>query len=256
MTIKDDKRSLGGRTAIVTGAGSGVGLATSVGLGALGATVVLADISPDRLEEAAIKMAEQNIRHKTVQCDVRLEPDVARLIAEATNSFGRLDILCNNAGVPGPTRPVPTWDVSDDDWNRVFDTNLRATFYAMRHAVPALIKSRGAVINTASICGLSMKGSVVYGASKAALIHLTKGYAMELAAKGVRVNCVCPGMVATRFGENLERTELKNGHDALVPMGRIAQPDEIAEAIIYFASDRSAYATGSVLVVDGGFSMT
>jgi NAD(P)-dependent dehydrogenase (short-subunit alcohol dehydrogenase family) len=178
---------------------------------------------------------------------------VKQLVAEARDAFGRIDVVCNNAGVAGPANPAPTWELSDAEWDRLFETNLRSTLYMVRHAVPALIESKGRIVNTASVAGLIVWGTVAYGASKAALIQLTRGLAIELAPHGVRVNCVCPGRVVTRFGEGVERPQARS---APIPLGRRAEADEIAEAILYLASARSSYATGAALVLDGGYSLT
>lgn len=242
-----------GQTVIVTGGGSGVGAAAAQRFAAQGANVVIADMRPERLAEIEATISGSGAV-KGVAGNVRVEADVEALVKTALDTFGRIDVICNNAGVPGPNKPVPTWEMLDEDWDRVFETNLRATLYMVRHAVDALTATAGRIVNTASVAGMVVWGSVAYGASKAALIHLTRGLAVELAPHGVRVNCVCPGMIATRFGEGLERPEARTSQVS-IPLGRVAEAGEIAEAIVYLASTRSSYMTGAAVVLDGGYSV-
>lgn len=244
-----------GQTVVITGAGSGVGRAAALRFAHEGADLALCDLHEDRVEDLCDELATIGAEPLAMACDVRTEADIAGIAAATMDRFGRIDVVCNNAGVPGPKRPVPTWELSDEEWNRLFETNLRSTLYMVRHTVPALIATGGRIVNTASVAGIVVWGTVAYGASKAALIQLTRGLAVELAPHGVRVNCVCPGMIATRFGEGLERPAAASAGLSAIPLGRVATAEEIAEAILYLASARSSYATGASLVLDGGYSI-
>ena len=248
-------KEFAGQTVVITGAGSGVGDAAAHRVAEEGANIVVGDLHADRVERARSDLEATGAPVVGLACDVRSDNDVERLVNAAVDTFGRLDVVCNNAGVPGPKKPVPTWELTDEEWDQLFETNLRSTLYMVRHAVPALIESKGRIVNTASVAGMVVWGTVAYGASKAALIQLTRGLAIELAPHGVRVNCVCPGIIATRFGEGLERPAAAAAGLSAIPLGRIAEAAEIAEAIVFLASPRSSYATGAALVLDGGYSV-
>jgi meso-butanediol dehydrogenase/(S,S)-butanediol dehydrogenase/diacetyl reductase len=228
---------LDGRVALVSGAASGIGAAIVTRLTADGATVVGADVQP---------MADG------VGCDVR-DPDAcSRAVAETVARHGRLDILANVAGI-GVARRIG--ELAPDEWRAVIEVNLTGTFLLSQSALPALLASRGVIINMGSVAGLRATAyNAAYCASKGGVIMLTKSMAIELAKSGVRVNAVCPASVDTPFLRNFEVPE---GADmslfarAASPMGRLIDPGEVAAAFSYLASDDAAAVSGTTLVIDG-----
>jgi NAD(P)-dependent dehydrogenase (short-subunit alcohol dehydrogenase family) len=244
---------LRGRRAIVTGAGSGIGRATAHRLAAAGADVLAADISEQAVADTA-ESGDGNLRPTTV--DVSDEGSVAALFAEADQLWGdRLDILANIAGI-GTTTPLV--DTSLDDWERVFAVNARGTFLCCRAALRRMVPSGGGtIINMASVAGMvGLRNRAPYSASKGAVIALTRALAVEYVAQGVRVNAVCPGTIDTPWVSRLV-TEAGEGRDDLVarqPMGRLGTSEEIADAVLYLASDAAAFVTGSQFVIDGGLT--
>lgn len=243
-----------GKVAVVTGAGAGIGAATARRLAAEGASVVIADLSGRRAEAVAEEVRASGRRALAIKMDVADEAAVAAMIDAALAAFGRLDVLHNNAGFT-PIRPLE--ELSLDDWNRVLAVNLTGTFLGIRAAVPILRRQGGgAIVNTASISGLGGDAGLgAYNAAKAGVINLTRAAALENAPYGIRVNCVCPGGVDTRVAavlapgsEQTFRARLAAAH----PIGRLAEPDEIAAAVAFLASDESSFITGAAIVVDGG----
>jgi 2-keto-3-deoxy-L-fuconate dehydrogenase len=239
---------LAGRRALVTGAGSGIGAAVAVRLAIEGATVIAADLDPDRAAATAAAVPE---RIASVQIDVRDERSVAEAIAGA----GALDVLANVAGIGSTTTAVET---PIDVWDAVMDVNARGTFLCCKHALPGMIeRGAGAIVNVASIAGLvGLRRRAAYCASKGAVIALTRALAVDHVAEGVRVNCVCPGTVDSPWVRRLvaEAGESLDALRARQPMGRLGTPREVADAVLYLAEDASAFATGSVLTLDGGLT--
>jgi 2-keto-3-deoxy-L-fuconate dehydrogenase len=236
----------GDRRALVTGAGSGIGEAVARGLHAEGAEVVLADVAGDRVQALA---DELGAGASAVALDVRDEDAVA---AATTGGF---DLLANVAGV-GSTTNAP--DTSLEVWENVFAVNSRGTFLCCKHAIPAMIeRGGGAIVNMASVAGLvGLKNRAAYCASKGAVVALTRALAIDHVGDGIRVNAVCPGTVDSPWvrrlvddaGESLDMLRARQ------PMGRLGTTDEIARAVLYLASDDSAFVTGSTLVIDGGLT--
>jgi NAD(P)-dependent dehydrogenase (short-subunit alcohol dehydrogenase family) len=226
-----------GRVALVSGAASGIGAAVVERLDAEGATVVGCDV------RAADGVAA---------CDVRDEGSYIRAVEAVLDGHGRLDVLANVAGV-GIARTIA--DLQPDEWREVIDVNLTGTFLLSRAALPALLDSRGVIVNMASVAGLrATPYNAAYCASKGGVIMLTKSMAIELAKAGVRVNAVCPASVDTPF---LRGFEIPEGADmslfarAASPMGRLIEPSEVAAAVAYLASDEAATVSGTTLVIDG-----
>jgi NAD(P)-dependent dehydrogenase (short-subunit alcohol dehydrogenase family) len=249
-----------GRTAVVTGGESGIGRATVRILAKNGATVHVGDMR--LLPENDDEYTQLNISRLT--CDVRREADVATLINSAVAESGRLDILVNNAGI-GMVKPIT--DVSEDDWDRCIDTNLKGPFFGCKHAIaPMRAAGGGAIVNTASNAGLLPRShDPVYSISKLAVVGLTKSLALCHAQDKIRVNCVCPGPVGDTGMMNADLDKATD-RDATVKQfiaaspiaraqGRMISPEEVAEAIFYLVSDAACMVTGTAIAIDGGKSL-
>ena len=242
---------------IVTGAASGIGRATALLFASEGALLVLNDIDRDGLEAVSTQAGRD--RTRTVVGSVVEEETARRLAQEATSAFGRIDVLVNNAGVHF-VRDIT--DMTVDEWDRLMDVNLKSMFLSCKHVIPQMLKQkRGSIVNLASISsfiGQEMEGAstFAYNITKAGALQLTKSLATRYAADGIRVNCVCPGNVETniiRRGTPQEVGEFWRQAAHAEPMGRNAQPEEIANAILFLASDESSFVTGCPLIVDGGY---
>ncbi len=237
--------SLEGKVAVVTGAASGLGKATALRFARAGARVVLADIND------ASEVAEE-AGGIYVQTDVSREEQVRKMLQRAVDEYGKLTTVVNNAGVNGEALTVDA--ITEEALHQCIDVNLKGVLWGIKHAVP-LIEDGGSIMNTSSYAGLF--GTPTYGAyviSKAAIIGLTRTAALELAPRGVRVNCICPGTADTpmSYVEGAE-IELKLA-SMLQPLGRLAQPEEIAALYHFLASDESAFITGVAIPIDGGMS--
>jgi meso-butanediol dehydrogenase/(S,S)-butanediol dehydrogenase/diacetyl reductase len=238
-------RSFAGKRALVTGAGSGIGAAVARALHAEGADVVLADAAGDRVEALAARLGG---RATPLTLDVRDEDQVRPAMAD-------LDVLANIAGV-GSTTNAP--DTPLDVWEDVFAVNARGTFLCCKHALPGMIaRGGGSIVNMSSVAALvGLRNRAAYSASKGAVIALTRALAVDHVADGVRVNAVAPGTVDSPWVRRLvdEVGESIDSLRARQPMGRLGQPEEIAEAVLYLASDAAGFVTGSVFVIDGGLT--
>jgi 2-keto-3-deoxy-L-fuconate dehydrogenase len=234
-----------GRRALVTGAGSGIGEAVARGLHAEGAEVVLADAVGERVQALADELGP---RARALTLDVREEGAVA-------GAMGDLQVLVNVAGI-GSTTNAP--DTPLEVWENVFAVNARGTFLCCKHAIPGMIeRGGGAIVNIASVAGLvGLPNRAAYCASKGAVIALTRALAIDHVRQGVRVNAVCPGTVDSPWVRRLvdEAGESLDALRARQPMGRLGTPDEVAQAVLYLASDAAAFITGSGLVIDGGLT--
>ena len=246
--------SLRGRSGIVTGAGSGLGRATALQFGAIGARVIVADVNVEAGEAVVAEIVDAGGSARFVATDVTDPAACEALIAACVDAFGTLDFAVNNAGTTGT--PGSIVDYPLDAWRATMAVNLDGVFFAMRAELPSMVEAgRGAIVNVASGAGLvGFAGLPAYVASKHGVVGLTKSAALECAARGVRINCVCPGSVRTPMLEGFmggdERME--RAMTAGVPMGRLGAPAEIAEAIVWLCSDAASYMVGHALVCDGG----
>lgn len=240
----------------VTGAGTGIGLAAALAFGREGAKVAIVDHNPE-LGEAAVREVEQcNCEVQFIQADVSDRQDVDRVIATIRSTWGRLDVLVNNAGIYTQGDVIQT---SPQDWDRILAVNLTGAYLCTRAAVPLMLEGEGGVIvNVASEAGLiGIAGQVAYNTSKAGLIGLTRSCAVDLAARGIRVNAVCPGttetpLVQAALQRAADPVSARQKLESFRPLNRLGRPEEIASAILYMASDEAGYATGSILSIDGG----
>ncbi|MSQ60234.1 MAG: SDR family oxidoreductase [Betaproteobacteria bacterium] len=240
------------KVALVTGAASGLGRATALRLSEEGAQVVCVDASAGAVAQTARTIITGGGEAMALVADVTDESACARMVADTLARFGRLTTVVNSAGVR-PERPGATPTLAD--WRRVIDINLTGTFLVSRAATPALTASSGSITNLASIYGL-VGGSTgaSYAASKGAIVNLTRQLALEL-APAVRVNCVCPGVIETPMTAGLRQDPAWSERVLKrYPLGRFGQPEEIAAAILYLASDEAAFVTGIALPVDGGYT--
>jgi 2-keto-3-deoxy-L-fuconate dehydrogenase len=238
----------GGRRAFVTGAGSGIGAAVARGLHAGGAEVLLADVRADAAEAVAAELGGDAY---AIELDVRNEGRVRAALEQA----GALDVLANVAGI-GSTTTAP--DTSLEVWEDVFAVNARGTFLCCKYAIPPMIEAGGgAIVNMASVAGMvGLRNRAAYCASKGAVISLTRALAVDHVGDGIRVNAVCPGTVDSPWVRRLVE-EVGESLDALrarQPIGRLGEPDEVAEAVLYLASDAAAFVTGTAFVIDGGLT--
>lgn len=243
---------LADKVAIITGAGSGMGKAMAEMFAKQGARLVLADIS-GKQEEVAATLGSAAI---AVHANVAEEADVQSMIAAAEKNFGKLDILCNNAGFGGGMAPLH--EQSTENWDRVHAVNLRGVFFGMKHGVISMLKSGGgAIVNTTSASGVvGWKGHSIYGAAKAGVNQMTRAAALDYAARNIRVNAIAPGTIWTGLVPASEQSPTPPpGGFRLpgIPMDRWGLASEIAAAALFLASDEASYITGVVLPVDGGY---
>ena len=243
---------LDGKTALVTGAASGIGHALAMRLAAAGAHVVLTDLDAAGAATAAAELVRNGLAATAHGLDVADEAATDALIAEVASRRG-LDVLVNNAGI---AFQKPVVETSTAEFRRVLDVNVLGLFVAMRAAARAMIAAArpGRIVNVASVSGLrGSSGRIAYGASKAAVVNMTQVAAVELAPYRITVNAIAPGPVETPLIRRMHTEATRAGWRRHVPLGRYAEPAEIAGAAVYFASDEAAYTTGQVLAVDGGF---
>jgi len=246
---------LGGKVALITGAGAGIGRATALAFAREGAGVAVVDVNGPGAEEISREIAELGGRALPFQADVADSVQVRRAVRETIAGFGRLDILVNNAAIA--TRQ-PFLEIPEAEWRRVLDVNLTGAFLMMQAALPQMLsQGAGIIINVSSLAGrtMSVANGAHYSASKAALLGLTRHVAREVAGSGVRVNAVAPATVRTGFLTEQLRPEELEALVGRIPLGRLGEPEEVAAAICFLASDEAGYITGATLDVNGGLLM-
>ena len=241
------------KVALVTGGSRGIGFAIAKTLSENGASVVITSKDSDKIKKAESKISNSF----GITCDIKNKNQVQNVINQTIKKFGKLDILVNNAGIFPKIKKLH--QIEEEDWNEVLDVNLTGQFRFTKEAIPHLQKTSGCIINISSDAGLKAYqgfNADAYSASKAALIVLTKCWALEYSKDKIRVNCICPGVVDTDmtkpFLKNQKDIEFMNNEH---PLGRIGQPDEIGKAVLYFVSDDASWVTGAILTVDGGESI-
>jgi 3-oxoacyl-[acyl-carrier protein] reductase len=242
-----------GKVAIVTGASRGIGRSIALALAAEGARVVAVDMAPEGVEALANEIKAMGGEALAVQGNVTVAADTERMIDAAVNAFGRVDILVNNAGI---TRDGLLFRMKEEDWDAVLTVNLKGAFLCTRAASKVMAKQRyGRIINIASVVGqMGNAGQANYCASKAGLMGLTKSNARELAKRNVTVNAVAPGFIATEMTDVLPE-KVKQELTAQIPLERLGSADDIANAVVFLAAERSGYVTGQVIGVNGGMYM-
>ena len=263
--MAEARGELAGHVALVTGAGAGIGRATALALARAGADVAVNDLRPDAVDRVVGEVRALGRRVLAVPADVAAVPEIEGMIARVAEGLGRLDVLVNNAGL---IRPTAFGHVSERDWDETFAVNARGLFFCMQAAAPVMIgQGSGAIVNVSSIAGRgSASLSPPYAASKTAVISLTQQAARALARHGVRVNAICPGVVDTEFNwrlddllgvrqQGLAAGDFMKQRAATVPLGRLAEPDDIARVIVFLVSPAGSYMTGQAVTVDGGYLM-
>jgi len=244
-----------GQVAVITGGASGIGAATARLFAERGCKVVIADLQ----EELGGQVADE-IGGSFVRVDVTQEDDIARAVDTAVERYGQLDCMFNNAGFGGALGPID--ETSADDYDITMDVLVKGVFLGIKHAARVMKpRKSGNIVSTASLAGIMVGGaSHLYNTAKAAVIQLTRSTALELADWNIRVNCVCPGVIATPLAAGLETTEeqMDAFRDAVAsgqPLQRTGEPEDIAEAVAFMASDRASYMTGQAQVIDGGVGL-
>lgn len=242
------------KTVFITGAGAGIGRATALAFAAEGAHVVGYDISAAAGEETAELVRASGAEALALSGDVADSVDVQPAVSEAVKRFGVLDVLFNNAGIAVRDRVT---EQKEADWDEVLRINLRGVFVCSKYVIPHLRRPGGSVVNTSSVAGLvGMRNRSAYGTSKGAIITLGRNMALDYASEGIRVNTVCPGFVRTGLTEGLlGDAERANAITAMHPLGRLADADDIARAVLFLASEDARMITGQVLAVDGGLAV-
>ena len=246
---------LEGKTAIVTGSRRGIGRAIALALAKEGANVTVSDVNQEDCQKVVSEIEKMGRKGLAVQCDVTSTPEVEALVKKTVEKFGRLDILVNNAGI---ISYKPFLELTDEDWDRTLGVNLKGQFLCARAAAREMIKNKwGRIVNIASIssggCGIAFPLIAHYTASKGGVMALTEALALELTAKGINVNAICPGAVDTDMTKGAKESGQLEPLLLRIPKGRLGKPEEIANLAVFLASEEASYITGAAIVVDGGW---
>jgi NAD(P)-dependent dehydrogenase (short-subunit alcohol dehydrogenase family) len=245
MLLKD-------KVAIVTGAKQGIGLGIAMALAKEGCNVVVSDLEQSGCESAVIEIEKLGVKALAVSCDVSQKDQVDHLVSETISKFGKLDILVNNAGI-FPFKPF--MDLSESDWDKVIDVNLKSVFLCSQ-ASAKVMPDGGKIVNISSIASLvGFEGLTHYCASKGGVNGLTRTLALELASRKINVNAVAPGAIESPGATGAMTDEMKQGTIGAIPLKRFGVPEDIAQSVIFLASNNADYITGQVIVVDGGWTL-
>jgi NAD(P)-dependent dehydrogenase (short-subunit alcohol dehydrogenase family) len=254
VTASQGRTEIRGSVVLVTGAGAGIGRAAALLLAEHGAAVVAADVQGELAGQTARQITDSGGDAVAVQADVSREDEVEAMVAAAVSTYGALDAAFNNAGLAPPAATIDR--ISTENWDRALAVNLRGVWLCMKHELAVMLaQGHGSIVNTSSVAGLvGLPGSAAYAAAKHGIIGLTRSAAAEHGRRGVRVNALAPGLTRTDMvlGMIASGDLDEEAHLASVPLGRMAQPREIAEAVLWLASPLSSFVTGHVLAVDGG----
>ena len=246
------------KVVLITGAAGGIGLATAKAFAEEGAKVVMVDLNGDLVAEQARLICSERVSTTSFQADVTQFSECEAMVAHAVETYGGLHIAFNNAGIP--CKHVENFEDYDiEEWDRVISVNLSAVFYAMKAQVPALKKSGGTtIVNTASVNSLmASQGVASYVSSKHGVAGLTKASSLDLIRSGIRVNAVCPGIIETpMLAPVISTSEARAATNAAAPIGRIGTPEEIAQIVLFLASNKSSYMVGALVSADGGLSIS
>ena len=250
-----DKGRLQGRVAMITGGARGIGKATAVKMVKEGASVALLDILPKEVAQVAKELKAIGGKTLGIQVDVRQKKEVEKAVEKALSKWGRVDILVNNAGI---VKPALLENVQDEDWDEVVEVNLKGTFFCTRAVLPSMKKHRyGKIVNLSSRASLGKELRTVYGATKAALIGVTRTLALELAQYNINVNAIGPGPIATELFTAANRLDSPRTKAIIngIPLKRMGQPEDVANLILFLASEESSFITGQVIFLCGGLTV-
>jgi NAD(P)-dependent dehydrogenase (short-subunit alcohol dehydrogenase family) len=248
--------SFADKVAIVTGGNSGIGKAAALAFAREGVSVVIAARRLDAGVETVEMIEKEGGKAIFVPCDVSQGADVEHLVKKAIETYGKLDYAFNNAGIPAERLMLA--DQTEAHFDQIVGINLKGVWWCMKYEIPAMLKSgRGSIVNCSSTAAFkTVRGISLYTATKAALVGITKGAAVDYAKKGIRINAVCPSIIETALSQDYQHADNPKAAEAVAkahPMGRIGRPEEVAKAVLWLCSDDASFVTGEALAVDGGF---